>query len=171
MYSVVNEIDVSCFFAVTQAPRGERATAALLLFAVCQRPLLHADPEDTLPEPCPRIFSESECKGTTIPRTDKIFPRFFFMKTQLFFADPHTGTCKAGGRKHEKRRLVQKDKENGKKGCVKRHFTDNQKGLPYTGSPFFTVHFFSSVYTSAPNAPTTSHMIAEQTFREVRQAR
>ena len=168
MYSVVNEIDVSCFFAVTQAPRGERATAALLLFAVCQRPLLHADPEDTLPEPCPRIFSESECKGTTIPRTDKIFPRFFSWKTQLFFRTPDRGTCKAGGGKHENGGVVQKNKENCKKGVLKRHFTDNQKDC--LTRAVFIVHF-SSVYTSALNAFTTSHMIAKQTFREVRQAR
>ena len=119
LYSVVNEIDVSCFFAVTQAPRGERATAALLLFAVCQRPLLHADPEDTLPEPCPRIFSESECKGTTIPRTDKIFPRFFSRKTQLFFRTPGRGTCRGGGRKHEIGGVVQKNKRKLQKGSVK----------------------------------------------------
>ena len=118
MYSVVNEIDVSCFFAVTQTPRGERATAALLLFAVCQRPLLRTDPEDTLPEPRPRIFSESECKGTTILRTDKIFPRFFFMKTQLFFGTPGRDTCKAGGGKHENGGVVQKNRENCKKGVL-----------------------------------------------------
>ena len=115
LYSVVNEIDVSCFFAVTRAPRGERATAALLLFAVCQRPLLHADPEDTLPEPCPRIFSESECKGTTIPRTDKIFPRFFSRKTQLFFRTPGRGACKEGGGKHEIGGVVQKRAMNDEK--------------------------------------------------------
>ena len=89
-------------------PLQGRPTAALLLFAVCQRSLLLKGLENTIFQPRPRKFSESECKGTTIPRTDKIFSRFFFIKTQLFFADPRTGTCKAGAGKHEIAELVQK---------------------------------------------------------------
>ena len=118
--------------------------------------------------PAPGFFSESECKGTTIPRTDKIFPRFFSRKTQLFFRTPGRGTCRGGGEKHENGGVVQKNRENGKMGVLKHHFTDNQKDC--LTRAVFIVHF-SSVYTSALNAFTTSHRIAKQTFREVRQAR
>ena len=86
--------------------------------------------------PAPGFFSESECKGTTIPRTDKIFPRFFFGKTQLFFRTPGRGTCKAGGRKHENGGVVQKNKENRNYFNHKRPILVFQN---FTTSPFLSV--------------------------------
>ena len=46
------------------------------------------------------FFSESECKGTTIPRTDKIFYRLFSKNMQLFSCACRRTAQNAGGRKH-----------------------------------------------------------------------
>ena len=56
-------------------------------------------------------FSESECKGTTIPRTDKIFSRFFSEKTQLFSTERHIGTQSTGLHEHKMHETCAKEAE------------------------------------------------------------